>query len=597
MKTFLKFSLLLLFSALVFTSCRTEDDELINPPEEEAINANSEIANLLRNIAFNDGSVDNIIDNANCFTVQLPVTVIANGTEIVVNTPADYALIEAIFDASDDDTDTLEILFPITVIFADYTTQEVNSYPELLALAANCSGENESDDDIECIDIQYPITASVFNANNELIETIVITNDQELYNFIQDLPNYDAVTIDFPITVILSDGTSVTINSISELVNIIQQSGDDCDEDDDNDYDDDDCETCSTDQLSDVLTNCNGWFIDKLERNDQDLEDSYTGYVFVFGTEGSLTVTNNGEIFSGTYASAGEGNNIAVTINVPALSELNEVWNLHEIETNDEIKVDLRLGDDRLRFECGAGGNDDDEDCDSCTTEALTDVLTNCPSFFIDTLERNDEDLEDNYTSYDFAFSADGSIAVTSSDGNFSGTWTASGTGNAITVQIAVNGLPDVNDTWNLHELETTNPSEIKVDLRLGDDRLRFESDCDSTGGGDDDITIALTAPGSVWFVGNYTEDNDDQTTDYTGYEFIFNTDGSITVQGAETSSGIWNSLNSGNDLLLDFGPEAPLEELNDDDWEVLSVTADEVLLRDISGGNGGTDLLTLIKL
>lgn len=587
---------MLLVCVLVFSSCRTEDDEVINPPEDESITADSTIANLLRNIATRDGSIDNIIDNANCFTIELPVTVIANGTEIVVSTTDDYAVIESIFDASDDDTDTLEIIFPVTVIFSDYTTQVVNSYPELLALIANCSGENESDDDIECIDIQYPITVSVFDANNELIETIIITSDEELYGFIQNLPNYEAVTIEFPITVILSDGNVVEVNTIDELVTIIQDSSDDCDEDDDNDYDDDDCNNCSTDQLSDVLTNCPSWFIDKLERNDEDLEDNFTGYNFVFETDGSLTVTNNGTTFSGTYESSGEANNITVVINVPNLPEVNDTWNLHEIEINNETKVDLRLGDDRLRFECGTGGNNDD-DCNTCTTEMLTDILTNCPSFFIDKLERNDEDLEDSYTSYDFSFSTDGSIAVTSSDGNFSGTWNASGTGSNITVVINVVGLPDVNDSWNLHELETSNPSEVKVDLRLGDDRLRFESDCDSTGGGNDDVTTALTAPGSVWIVGSYSEDNDDQTSDYTGYEFVFTLDGVVNVQGAETSTGIWSSLNSGNDLLLDFGPEAPLEELNDDDWDVLSVTANEIQLRDISGGNGGTDLLTFTRL
>ena len=70
---------------------------------------------------------------------------------------------------------------------------------------------------IECIDIQYPITALVFNQNNELIETVIINSDEELFEFLEDIDEDTIVTFDFPITVILWDGTTVIINNLTEL--------------------------------------------------------------------------------------------------------------------------------------------------------------------------------------------------------------------------------------------------------------------------------------------------------------------------------------------------------------------------------------------
>ena len=45
---------------------------------------------------------------------------------------------------------------------------QINSLDELEDYADDCNDENEDDDDIECMDFVYPITASVFNSNNEL---------------------------------------------------------------------------------------------------------------------------------------------------------------------------------------------------------------------------------------------------------------------------------------------------------------------------------------------------------------------------------------------------------------------------------------------
>ena len=192
MKIFKPILIVLLGFLLTITSCRTEDDLIIDPPIEAAITANSYVANLISRTTSNDGSMDNIIDNASCFSVELPVIVTVNDIEIEINNNAGYQDIEDIIDLFDDDIDSIIISYPITVVLTDFSTEILYSDSELAVLSTNCNGENEDDDDIECIDFQYPISASVFNEDAELIETIIIINDNSMYDFIDDLDEFIA---------------------------------------------------------------------------------------------------------------------------------------------------------------------------------------------------------------------------------------------------------------------------------------------------------------------------------------------------------------------------------------------------------------------
>ena len=338
---------------ILITGCRQEDTEIIPGPDESGLTSGTNVADLIQRTSINDGSNDNILDRANCFNIKFPVTVVANGMTITVNSESDYDLVEAIFDASDTDTDTLGINFPITVVKDDYTEVIVSGQSEFDILADQCNGENEDDDDIECIDFQYPINLSIFNTVTEQTSRIEINSDRELHDFIRDLDNSDIANIEFPITVVLSDGSTFSTNNLDELEDAIEDAQDDCDEDDDYDYNDDDCVNCTPSQLTSFLTACSDWFVDKLEINNNDLEGNYLGYTFNFASDGTISVLENGNSFSGTWSASGTGDNITVIINITGLPDFNTNWTLHEIEdVSGEKKVDLRQSnDDRLRFE------------------------------------------------------------------------------------------------------------------------------------------------------------------------------------------------------------------------------------------------------
>lgn len=586
MKFRFKILFIIIFSIIALSSCRKEEMVVITPDVEEALG--SEVANLLLRTATNDGSYDNILDSASCFNIKLPVTVIVNGTEVIIENQDDLQTVEDIFDEFPNDVDTLEFQFPITIVKSDYSEEIINSQAELNAAAAQCVVGN--DDDIECIDIQYPITASVFNLNNELLETVVIQSDAALFAFLQSIDPNTIVTFDFPITVILYDESTIEIENFVQLADIIANADDVCDEDDDNDPYDDDCDNCSTQQLSDLLTGCDNWFVDKLERNDDDLEDTYIGYFFSFDPSGTITIQSGSDIYYGNWSATGTGNNIDVVINIPTLPDFNNTWNLHEIEQQPgESKVDLRLGDDRLRFEsdCGTGGSVDD----TILVNALTTGDWYVTYYFDDTDETSD------YADYTFNFVNDNTATATHTSGTTNGFWsTAAGDETALELNLnfgTLDPLDELADDWDV--LEVTNDIIRLKDRSGGDGSVDFLTFERTQAGGGGSMLADILADG-LWFVQLYTDDGYDETIYYYNYNIDFNISGTVVAtNGSNTNSGTWQALNSDTELNLYF-VGAPFDEFNDD-WDVLMFTNTRVELQDVSGGGGGTDILILEKL
>lgn len=344
--------LIVLALSMLYTSCRKEESEFIGTAPEQSLQAGSNVANLLFRTSLKDGSEDNILDGASCFSIQFPVTVIANGTEITVENEEDLEEIEIIFEESDEDTDTLEIVFPVTIIFSDYTEAIVSSAEELQDFADTCPDENEEDDDIECIDIVYPISISVFDSNTEMFDAITLENDEMLNDFIDQLDENDIVEVEFPILLVLTDGSELEIMDLIDLEDTLEGFIEACDEDDDNDFDDDNCNKCTVEQLEAALAECPDFGVNKFSLNGQNLKSQYDGLSFNFQEDGTLLVTSNMENFSGTWTASGSGNGITLTIDIMDLSDFNLEWTLNRIlDTPGVTMITLKEGDgNTLRF-------------------------------------------------------------------------------------------------------------------------------------------------------------------------------------------------------------------------------------------------------
>jgi hypothetical protein len=352
MKIILKFFLLSL-SIAFFISCQNEINTLTQAAEENVLLEDSTIAILVSKTVSQDGSKDNIIDTANCITVNLPVTVVANGITLIIENEDGLELIEQIFDELEDDNDVLEIVFPIVITLSDYTEITINSLVELENFASECEGENETDDDIECVDFIYPINLSIYDESNQLVETVAIENDMQFFGFINHLGDDHVVSINFPITMQLFDGTQVTVNNMEELEALMEEAEFMCDEDDDNDYDDDDCMHCTEDQIYELLLTCS-WNVSKLIINDIDISEQYTDFTFTFFEDGTVGVMVLGEYIYGNWELSssqhgmGMGTGKYVTIYFEDLPDFSFSWRVYEMEDNE---LDLRLEHNRLKLE------------------------------------------------------------------------------------------------------------------------------------------------------------------------------------------------------------------------------------------------------
>ena len=226
---FLKVPFILLLTFSILAGCQDEIDEIEKPPLEDLIGANSPISDLVRRVVLKDGSNDNIIDKSSCTTVLLPITVVFGREEFDINSEEDFKILESIL--AEIEEDDVDIVFPITVIFDDYSELIVANQNMLDGLREEC--EEGEDEDIECVDFKYPVSLSTYDSIEQTADVIVIDIDMELFEFIESIGKEDFVEFNFPITMLFSDGFEIEVNSNKELENLIESSINECDEDDD----------------------------------------------------------------------------------------------------------------------------------------------------------------------------------------------------------------------------------------------------------------------------------------------------------------------------------------------------------------------------
>ncbi|WP_295335173.1 hypothetical protein [Flavobacterium sp.] len=129
-------------------------------------------------------------------------------------------------------------------------------------------------------------------------------------------------------------------------------------------------------------------------------------------------------------------------------------------------------------------------------------------------------------------------------------------------------------------------------------------SDDDSSSAQDPTPVINAATQGT-WRVTSYIDSGTDETNHFTGYNFTFASGGVLTAtNGTNTYQGTWsvtsdnsNDDSPSNDLdfNISFITPANFADLTDD-WDIVTYSANTISLIDISGGNGGTDILVFTK-
>jgi hypothetical protein len=407
------FILITLVGIFFLASCQEEVIDITNPIDGSTISADSPIVSLIKKTSMNDGSFDNILDNSSCTSIVLPVTVIANGVEVVINHEDDYELVEHIFDESDTDEDILEIVYPITVILADHTEVVVNNDAEFAELIVDCV-EGGMDEDIECLDFVYPLKVSVYDGANQVVEVVEINNDEELYELFASLDAEHYLSFEFPLMLVLADGTEVIVNSNDELEKLIEEVGDDCDEDDDNDHDDDDIDDT---ELVTVLLD-GDWVITNFDNGNEN-SPNFNDFIFDFFEDGTATATLGDNLTEGMWKTFGDDEELELKLDFGTDSPLNVLakeWSVHEFEENI-IKLYVGSEDEgevTLTFERHQ------HDAEPTPTVA---------EFIIDgewlVAKYNDSGVDETaaFNGFSFNFMEDGSVEATSDTETITGTW------------------------------------------------------------------------------------------------------------------------------------------------------------------------------
>lgn len=584
MKTKMRIFLLLpFFALLLFSSCQEEKIEITESNETEALVANSTLTTLISSTSKKDGSKDNIIDKASCLTVELPVTVIIKGLEIRVDSEEDFKVIERIYDEFDDDEDELEIIFPIKIILSNYDEVNIANRQALDDLIGGCKEENEEDDDIECIDFKYPISFSVYNTNFQVLSVESVESDRALYRFINRVKNADVLaSLNFPVTMLLADGTEVVVNSNVELQTAINEAKNICDEDDDNDYNDDDF---TKERLDEYLKTC-PWVVKEYKRYNQDNTAQYGEYALSFKDEDVVKMkTEEGNLLTGTWTTRASNNGVLLKMTFEDSTDFTLEWLVYDIEYG-KIKI-FESFENKIILQ---------KNCDITVgpkenqNEEVKDYLSSC-LWRIESLIVSGNTFEDDYIGSPLSFYSDNSFLLqggTSESGDYTVHYNASqATVLKITLQ-AQNSRPKLEQEWTV-----VSASSSKIILESGDNKMIINNHCNQ-----DQEANRLKISEGEWGVALYEDNGVNKTQDYLSYVFNFSFSGHVIFKNGDNNleTGSW-LIYKEQELQFDFNTETNIAPLNilKHRWRLVEINEERIELKDYNA-NGEIERILVLE-
>ncbi|WP_299321001.1 hypothetical protein [uncultured Maribacter sp.] len=575
MKKYFKYAMYvsLLTIALSFTACQDEIEEINNGEEPTAITANSSTADLIQRTSSNDGSCDNIVDGTSCYEINFPYTVEVNGITLTIDSEEDIEQIEAIFDSVEDDENLLDIIFPITITAGDFSEITINGFDELRSLAADCK-EGGEDDDIECIDFVYPMTLFTFNVNLEQTSTVEVTSDRELRLFFKDLGDDNLISFDFPVTLKLSDETTIVVESNEELAIAIENAKDDCDEDDDDDYNDDDFDQ---DELNEELIEC-VWFVTEFKRNDIDQTPQYVNYILNFKEDGTVSTGFNGAtVVEGTWTTTVGDDGAKLTMEFENSTDFNLEWDVYDL---GDDKIKLYSGDSNrvvMKQFC-------DEDLEEVTIESITETLSDC-SWIVKRVKNNGDQIN-RLLGSDFEFQVDGIVTLTNDATVSEGTWVVTtNTQGRLVVAITMDDEPAVSFDWLLTDFEE---GIVKFNVEEEFYELVIVKNCivDNDAEEEDITFIKSIFNNTEWDVAYFAENDDESTVLFADVKLYLENDGTLEVRNLEGevySNGTWfvyrNTFSGKLEMIISFETDSNYEPLAND-YQILEIDETRIELK-----------------
>ena len=384
-----------------------------------------------------------------------------------------------------------------------------------------------------------------------------------MFGFLQNLGPNDFISLDFPISVILEDGTTVEVNSNQELQTLI----DDCVANTNND-------PIDISQFEEDLTT-GVWYVDYFF-DDYDETDNYAGYEFTFALDGTAQAIKSGIVVDGTWALVDDFKFDLFFGIYPPLDELDEDWEILEASA-DLIKLKHISASDGSTDYLTFGRNPNTGGNNTELNLFIENLITG--SWYLNLLEENGIDHTANFNEYEFTFYGNGSATAVSSSNTINGFWTAQiDSGNLdFIMNFETNTNADfgkLNDDWDV--LEATQTIIRLSDVSgggSGTDYLSFGRE-PSGGGGPDPQELRDILESGTWYVEKFLDDGNDETSEFNGYDFNFYSNQTVyATNGTEYVYGIWIVTVTGQELNFEFDMDSPINGADDDEYKTLQYT------------------------
>ena len=572
---------LVLFVAASFWSCQKEERKFIDETDNETITSSSDLTLLLLRTSSNNGLIDDLIDENSCASVAYPFSVIANGQQVLLESSDDIQTVKQIFDQFPNDTDTLELIFPISVVLNDFTVLTVNNEEELQALRDACeTGGTETA--ITCLDLVYNLNFFVYDSNQQQSGTVSVDSDVELYLFIQSLDPENYISIDYPVSVILNDGSTTVVETNSQLQQLIIE----C------------VENSSSDPIDQVLfeeqLTTDSWFITYFF-DDYDRTAEFDGFQFNFNNNGTASATDGTTTETGNWMFFGGANpqlDLFFGTNTP-FDELDESWEI--LEAGEELVRLRNVSSDGSSDYVTFGRNPATGNANA--TNTLIEELTT-GSWFVTLFDDGGTDETCEYVDYEFTFSLDGSATGESSSNSVDGYWAVDNNNNDLRLILnfdsggSGNPLGELNDNWDVNN-HTINLIQLQDGTGGGADILHFgrtsAPGCGGGGGGgggSNPQELRDVMQAGTWFVAQFLDNGDDETADFNGYDFTFLSNDVVSAQnGNQSVPGIWIVSVIGNELNFEFDMDSPINGADDDEYKVVQFTDTSVTFVTLNNG------------
>ena len=203
-------AVIFLLLPILMLSCYEDDAPLVE--DENTLHHSSDLSSKLQSITSHNASFDDVVDNAFCFSLVFPYELTVNDQLRVFNWAQDLSYLR--------EEDTIEIVFPASIVFSDYTIQEVNSTSELNALANQCD-DFQSITMFNCYSINFPLTLKDYNDVNSSFQTHHFFNNKAIFLYLENLHDSDVYEIDYPITLLTKNSREIVINNNQEFIDML----------------------------------------------------------------------------------------------------------------------------------------------------------------------------------------------------------------------------------------------------------------------------------------------------------------------------------------------------------------------------------------